>query len=371
MANTENKTSQSLASWVMAQIQECCPVVGNRLESRENWTPQDPTPQIRIIIIGDKSAVHISYKSSEPSKEKRYDRAITYAEIKDIIDEILKDHNWISQANYTTHQNNKYKDGELEWSFRINWQVEFLKGINCSEIALNIVLKDNLDLQRHIISSLYDKYFENVKDKAPTQELANLLGEEDLLVRSYIAGEKLESLEDTITVWDYLSALNPGLEKTSSDGFATLDLGIFDNEPFTLIKIDYSKLYNSSIKYHIKDGKLHFTVSLSDSKDASDVEVITRTISLNNKLSLYCGNKTVKEILEEEIEKIGSMQEINQVREQARLQCPLTILPPFKNYTLQLEALKQLLRRINSKQTKIESGPTLTKTIPPKQKNYQ
>lgn len=350
MANKRDP-KQFIPNWIMGIIEKHYPVIDDRYDNVHN-EGENANPIIEIIIDDKTTTIQINGQTPAGmvEEEKIYKHAITYKEIKEIIERILNDHEYIKTVGYDYDPNLRSMNGCIEWGFNINWTEKSLKGISCNTITLSIKFNTNIETQRLIVRKLYTGFFQRIKKKLSVetlQALACLLGEEALLVKNYEVGEK-RTLDDSITVGDYLSALNPGLSGLDGTRELCIDIGILENSLFPRVQPDDNELISES-SCRVEKGKLYLEKRYNV-KNGKATNVSTSTLPLNDSISAYCG-MPVKEFLKTTIAHFEIMQSKNQRIAEAREKAGEYQYPPLVDYKQVIENFRELLRRVNGKQT--------------------
>lgn len=146
------KKEEDLVSYVIKTIYKYCPYVDDRLSLLENakasqfdikFNIGDEQSQV-IFLFGNRT-----FKQSTP-EQVIIPGPIAFKEIKDIIDFVISDHQYVRSINF---YNKKF-----ELSFAINWNNESVKGINCRDIGLALNF-DNSKLAKQYLYLLFQNYY--------------------------------------------------------------------------------------------------------------------------------------------------------------------------------------------------------------------
>ena len=126
------KHREDLISYIKSVILKYCPYVEDRLSIL--GSAKSPELDIKININNNESQIMFMFGNStfKSSVTERTTTSyiISFEEIGDIIDFILDDHEVIKDINFCGK--------ELDLKFAINWTDKSIKGINCSDIGLEL-----------------------------------------------------------------------------------------------------------------------------------------------------------------------------------------------------------------------------------------
>lgn len=146
------KKEESLVSYVKSVVLKYCPYVDDRLSILGNAK----APQFNIEFnIGDKQSRISFLFGNRTFKQSTLEQVviselIDFKEIKDIMDFIIGDHQYLKSINL---YNRKF-----ELCFSINWNNESIKGINCGDIRLNLSFSDK-ELAKQYLYLLFQNYY--------------------------------------------------------------------------------------------------------------------------------------------------------------------------------------------------------------------
>ncbi|MBR1717811.1 MAG: hypothetical protein IJ715_00910 [Bacilli bacterium] len=158
--NSIIKCREDLISYIKDVILKYCPYTEDRLLIL--GTAKSPELDIIININNNESQImfmfgNSAFKSSV-SEQATVSYIISFEEIGDIIDFILDDHKEIKNINFY--------DKELDLKFAINWTDKSIKGINCSDIGLNLNF-ENMEVKKQYSYLLFQRYYFHL-EQAPT-----------------------------------------------------------------------------------------------------------------------------------------------------------------------------------------------------------
>ncbi len=144
--------NDNLILFIKNIILKYCPYVENRISILGK--AKAPQFDINIDIKNEETQIMFlfgnnNFKQSIDEKVE-ISGIITFNEIKDIIDYILSDHEIVKELYI---YNNK-----LNLNFAINWTDENLKGINCSDITIQIKFNDS-NLEKDYLYLLFKTYY--------------------------------------------------------------------------------------------------------------------------------------------------------------------------------------------------------------------
>ena len=146
------KHGEDLISYVKSIILKCCPYVDDRLFILNNAKSSEIDIEVNIrdnqtqviFLFGNNS-----FKQSVP-EQIIIPCIIEFAEISEIIDFILEDHEYIQNINLYNNS--------IGLNFAINWTNESVKGISCGNIRLNLKF-NNIELEKQYLYMLFQKYY--------------------------------------------------------------------------------------------------------------------------------------------------------------------------------------------------------------------
>lgn len=146
------KYHEDLISFIKSVILKYCPYVEDRLSIL--GSTKSPELDIELNICNNKSQImfifgNYNFKTSIPERAT-ISYIISFEEIVDIIDFILEDHEAIKGINLY--------DKKIDLKFAVNWTGNSIKGINCSDIGLNLNF-ENMDLKKHYLYLLFQRYY--------------------------------------------------------------------------------------------------------------------------------------------------------------------------------------------------------------------
>jgi len=146
------KQNEDLFVYVKNIILTYCPYSGDRLFILGN--AKSPEIDIEVNIRDNQTQVMFmfgnnSFKQSIP-EQIIIPYIIEFDEISEIIDFILKDHEYIQNINLYNNS--------IGLSFAINWTDKSIKGISCGNIGLNLKF-NNIELEKQYLYLLFKKYY--------------------------------------------------------------------------------------------------------------------------------------------------------------------------------------------------------------------
>ena len=144
---------EQLVTYVKSIILTYCPYVDDRLSILDN--AKSPEIDIEVNIRDNKTQVMFlfgnnSFKQSIP-EQITIPYIIEFDEISEIIDFILKDHEYIQNINLYNNS--------IGLNFAINWTDEIIKGISCCNIRLHLKFNNNVELEKQYLYLLFQKYY--------------------------------------------------------------------------------------------------------------------------------------------------------------------------------------------------------------------
>ena len=146
------KRNEDLFVYVKNIILTYCPYSDDRLSILGN--AKSPEIDIEVNIRDNQTQVMFlfgnnSFKQSIP-EQIIIPYIIEFYEISEIIDFILKDHEYIQNINLYNNS--------IGLSFAINWTDKSIKGISCGNIGLNLKF-NNIELEKQYLYLLFQKYY--------------------------------------------------------------------------------------------------------------------------------------------------------------------------------------------------------------------
>lgn len=161
------KQNEDLVTYVKNTILKYCPYVDDRLSIFRDTN--SPEIEIDINIYNNETQVMFlfgsaNYKQSIP-EQIIIPCTLEFEEVSKIIDFILGDHEVIKNINLC---NNSF-----ELQFAINWTEESLKGINCSDIGLNLEFNNNVELERQYLYLFFQKYYSVLEHTPSFKQIKN------------------------------------------------------------------------------------------------------------------------------------------------------------------------------------------------------
>ena len=160
------KHGEDLISYIKSVILKYCPYIEDRLLILGN--ADSPALDITIDINNNGSQIMFMFgnscvKSSVPERvETPY--TISFEEIEDIIDFILVDHEVIKDINFYGK--------EIDLKFAINWNDKSTKGINCSDIGLELTF-ECIELKKQYLYLLIQKYYTHLEQVSSFKSMKN------------------------------------------------------------------------------------------------------------------------------------------------------------------------------------------------------
>ena len=160
------KCREDLILYIKNVILKYCPYMEDRLLILGN--AKAPELDIEININNNESQIMFmfgnrTFKSSVP-EQVATSYTISFEEIGDIISFILDDHEVIKDINF----NGK----ELDLKFAINWSDKSIKGINCSDIGLELTF-ECIELKKQYLYLLIQKYYTHLEQVPSFKSMKN------------------------------------------------------------------------------------------------------------------------------------------------------------------------------------------------------
>lgn len=150
--NNIMKYHEDLIPYIKSVILKYCPYVEDRLSIL--GSAKSPELDIELNICNNESQImfmfgNSSFKSSVPERAT-ISYIISFEEIADIIDFILEDHEAIKGINLYGKK--------IDLKFAVNWTNNSIKGINCSDIGLNLNF-ENMEVKKQYLYLLFQRYY--------------------------------------------------------------------------------------------------------------------------------------------------------------------------------------------------------------------
>ncbi len=160
------KCHEDLILYIKSVILKYCPYMEDRLSIL--GSAKSPELDIKININNNESQIMFmfgnrTFKSSIP-EQVTTSYTISFEEIGDIISFILDDHEVIKDINF----NGK----ELDLKFAINWSDKSIKGINCSDIGLELTF-ECIELKKQYLYLLIQKYYTHLEQVSSFKSMKN------------------------------------------------------------------------------------------------------------------------------------------------------------------------------------------------------
>ena len=160
------KCHEDLILYIKSVILKYCPYMEDRLSIL--GSAKSPELDIKININNNESQIMFmfgnrTFKSSVP-EQVTTSYTISFEEIGDIISFILDDHEVIKDINF----NGK----ELDLKFAINWSDKSIKGINCSDIGLELTF-ECIELKEQYLYLLIQKYYTHLEQVSSFKSMKN------------------------------------------------------------------------------------------------------------------------------------------------------------------------------------------------------
>ena len=160
------KRNEDLFVYVKNTILTYCPYSDDRLSILGN--AKSPEIDIEVNIRDNQTQVMFlfgnnSFKQSIP-EQIIIPYIIEFDEISEIIDFILKDHEYIQNINLYNNS--------IGLSFAINWTDKSIKGISCGNIGLNLKFNNN-ELEKQYLYLLFQKYYAFLEKTSSFKKIRN------------------------------------------------------------------------------------------------------------------------------------------------------------------------------------------------------
>ena len=157
---------EDLMSYIKSVILKYCPYVEDRLSIL--GSTKSPELNIELNICNNESQImfmfgNYNFKTTIPERATVY-YIISFDEIADIIDFILVDHEVIKDINFYGKQ--------IDLKFAINWTDKSIKGINCSDIGLNLNF-ENMKVKKQYLYLLFRRYYTHLEQVPSFKKIKN------------------------------------------------------------------------------------------------------------------------------------------------------------------------------------------------------
>ena len=200
---------EDLMSYIKSVILKYCPYVEDRLSIL--GSTKSPELNIELNICNNESQImfmfgNYNFKTTIPERAT-VSYIISFDEIADIIDFILVDHEVIKDINFYGKQ--------IDLKFAINWTDKSIKGINCSDIGLNLNF-ENMELKKQYLYLLFQRYNTNLEQVPALKRMKN----------EYIDSIKYSYFEDLNKI-QLITLLNVMSENELKELLCNLDNDIF------------------------------------------------------------------------------------------------------------------------------------------------
>jgi len=154
------KHGEDLISYIKSVILKYCPYIEDRLLIFGN--AKSPELDIKININNNESQIMFMFgnscvKSSIPERVAT-SYVISFEEICDVVGFLLEDHEVIKDINLYGKK--------IDLKFAINWTDKSIKGINCSDIGLNLNF-ENMEIKNQYLYLLFQRYYTHL-EQVPT-----------------------------------------------------------------------------------------------------------------------------------------------------------------------------------------------------------
>ena len=160
------KNHEDLISYIKSVILKYCPYVENRMSILCN--AEAAQLDIEFNICNNESQVmfmfgNCNFKRSIPERVTT-SYIISFEEICDVIDCLLEDHEVIRDINFDSRK--------IDLKFAINWTDKSIKGINCSDIGLNLNF-ENMKVKKQYLYSLFRRYYTHLEQVQSFKKIKN------------------------------------------------------------------------------------------------------------------------------------------------------------------------------------------------------
>lgn len=203
------KHREDLISYIKSVILKYCPYVEDRLSILSS--AKSPTLDIEFNICNNESQMmfmfgNYNFKTSIPERAT-ISYVISFEEICDVIDYLLEDHEVIKNISFDNRK--------IDLKFAINWTDKSIKGINCSDIGLNLNF-ENMKVKKQYLYLLFQRYHNHLEHTSSFKSLKN----------EYITSMKY-SYFDTLDKTGLISLLNGMCENDLKELLYNLDNDFF------------------------------------------------------------------------------------------------------------------------------------------------
>ena len=160
------KHREDLISYIKSVILKYCPYVENRMSILCN--AEAAQLDIEFNICNNESQVmfmfgNCNFKRSIPERVTT-SYIISFEEICDVIDCLLEDHEVIRDINFDSRK--------IDLKFAINWTDKSIKGINCSDIGLNLNF-ENMKVKKQYLYLLFRRYYTHLEQVPSFKKIKN------------------------------------------------------------------------------------------------------------------------------------------------------------------------------------------------------
>ena len=157
---------EDLMSYIKSIILKYCPYVEDRLSIL--GSTKSPELNIELNICNNESQImfmfgNYNFKTTIPERAT-VSYIISFDGIADIIDFILVDHEVIKDINFYGKQ--------IDLKFAINWTDKSIKGINCSDIGLNLNF-ENMKVKKQYLYLLFRRYYTHLEQVPSFKKIKN------------------------------------------------------------------------------------------------------------------------------------------------------------------------------------------------------
>lgn len=208
MGNIINRR-QDLISYIKSIILKYCPYMEDRLSIL--GSTKSPELDIEFNICNNESQIMFmfgnhNFKASIPERVIT-SYVISFEEICDVIDYLLQDHEVIKDINFDNRK--------IDLKFAINWTDKSIKGINCSNIGLNLNF-ENMEVKKQYLYLLFQRYYTHLEQVPAFKTMKN----------EYIDSMK-HSYFDTLDKTELIALLNVMRENELKELLHNLDNDVF------------------------------------------------------------------------------------------------------------------------------------------------
>ena len=203
------KCREDLILYIKSVILKYCPYMEDRLSIL--GSTKSPELDIEFNICNNESQIMFMFGNGN-FKTSILERAstsyiISFEEICDVIDFLLEDHEVIKDISF--------HNSELDLKFAINWTDKSVKGINCSDIGLNLNF-ENMEVKKQYLYLLFQRYYTHL-EKVPSFKI---------MKNKYIDSMK-QSYFDALDKTQLITLLNGMCENELKELLHHLDNDIF------------------------------------------------------------------------------------------------------------------------------------------------